>query len=520
MRGVVNEPVEAVRIMLAKSLNILHVEDNPGDAGLIRAGLREVSGNLNRIVLVERIEDALAALASEQFDIVLCDVDLPDSAGMSSVVRIIELAKETPVIVLSGTDDPEFEREAIRYGVQEFVVKGTLSGDALARLIRHAIERQRLQLTIDDNVAQLAAMNDQFRRMISDNADAMIVFDAEGFVRFANPAAEELYGVEAGALVDRRIPDVPLAGPPQADVELVAGHGRKLVADMRLMPTFWDGEPGFLVTLRDISGRKQTEFALRMAAETAEKANRAKSAFLASMSHELRTPLNSIIGFAEMMQGQPFGPLGAPKYAEYVSVIEMSGRHLLNLISDLLDLSRAEAGRLELHETQFEFAGLIDDCIACVDLAARKQGLSVNASVAPGIVVADQVKLKQVVLNLLSNAIRFTDRGGAISVRAGHSPRGELEVSVSDTGIGIPADALSRIFEVFTQANFDYSRDREGTGLGLALCKAIVELHGGEIGVESTPNMGTEVTFRLPSRRVLRPGIVRENRAATTAGLE
>jgi signal transduction histidine kinase len=231
-----------------------------------------------------------------------------------------------------------------------------------------------------------------------------------------------------------------------------------------------------------------------------EGANRHKSEFLANMSHELRTPLNAIIGFSEVLLERMFGDLTA-KQEEYLQDVLASGRHLLSLINDILDLSKVEAGRMDLELTAFDLRLALENALTLVRERAARHGLSVGLHVEPGVgeIVGDERKVKQVLLNLLSNAVKFTPPGGRIDVRAGLA-EGAVEVAVTDTGIGIAPEDQEAIFEEFRQVGADYARKREGTGLGLTLARKLVELHGGRLWVESEPGRGSTFTVTLPRR--------------------
>jgi signal transduction histidine kinase/GTP-sensing pleiotropic transcriptional regulator CodY len=231
-----------------------------------------------------------------------------------------------------------------------------------------------------------------------------------------------------------------------------------------------------------------------------EIANQHKSAFLANMSHELRTPLNAVIGFSEMLAARYFGDL-TEKQAEYVTDIHASGKHLLSLINDILDLSKIEAGRMELEAAEFDLRAALDNALTLVRERAQRGGvaLTLEADPALGPFEGDERKLKQVVLNLLSNAVKFTPRGGAVRVAAKRVD-GHVEIAVSDTGVGIAPADQEAIFEAFRQVGTDVTRKREGTGLGLALTRRFVELHGGTIRVESAVGKGSTFTITLPVR--------------------
>jgi signal transduction histidine kinase len=230
-----------------------------------------------------------------------------------------------------------------------------------------------------------------------------------------------------------------------------------------------------------------------------EAASRHKSEFLANMSHELRTPLNAVIGFSEVLLQRMFGELNA-KQDEYLKDIYASGQHLLSLINDILDLSKIEAGRMELALAPFHLPSAVENAVTLVRERAARHGIALHLDLDPrlGELVGDERKVKQVLLNLLSNAVKFTPEGGRISVRAGQRD-GRVEISVTDTGIGIAPGDQAAIFEEFRQVGSD-ERKREGTGLGLTLAKKFVELHGGRIWVESEPGRGSTFAFTLPGQ--------------------
>jgi len=229
-----------------------------------------------------------------------------------------------------------------------------------------------------------------------------------------------------------------------------------------------------------------------------EAASRHKSEFLANMSHELRTPLNAVIGFSEVLLQRMFGALNA-KQDEYLKDIYASGQHLLSLINDILDLSKIEAGRMELTPAPFHLPSALENAVTLVKERASRHGIALQLDLDPqlGELVGDERKVKQVLLNLLSNAVKFTPEGGCISLKASRTD-GAVEIAVTDTGIGIAPEDQAAIFEEFRQVGSDDARKQEGTGLGLTLAKKFVELHGGRISVQSELGRGSNFTFTLP----------------------
>ena len=233
----------------------------------------------------------------------------------------------------------------------------------------------------------------------------------------------------------------------------------------------------------------------------AEEANQAKSKFLANMSHELRTPLNAIIGFSEIMESSMFGPLGSDKYGEYCRDIHQSGQYLLEVINDILDMSKIEAGRIRLDAEQIELEPFLNDAMRVVSGRANDKRLKLTARLGRGIrLTADHRLLKQIVLNLLSNAVKFTPEGGRVTIRA-RATSGWVSISLADTGIGIPEEALARLGRPFEQVESQLTKSHQGSGLGLAIARSLTELHHGAMRIRSTPGIGTMVLLRLPIRR-------------------
>ena len=263
-----------------------------------------------------------------------------------------------------------------------------------------------------------------------------------------------------------------------------------------------DGGSVGIVT--DITELKQREFALQEAKDVADRANKAKTSFLANMSHELRTPLNAIIGFSEIMVAQLMGPLGSDRYAEYAADIHQSGKLLLALINDILDMAKIEAGRLELSEEVVRLDAVTADVVRMLRHRAAEGGVELSYDLPPGncLVRADERMLRQILLNLLSNAVKFTPAGGRVTVALAHDTAGGLQVRISDTGIGIAPEDIDRVMQPFVQLENHLQRRYEGTGLGLSLVKAMVELHGGSFRLLSEAGFGTTAVVTLPPERV------------------
>ncbi len=371
----------------------------------------------------------------------------------------------------------------------------------------------------------------QAERRLSDAIDsvseAFVLWSRNGRLLMCNDTFRTTFNVEARLLKP---------GSPREAVEQVMAMAVKSrerlsgvagASEVELYDGRWlhlserqTADGGVVVTATDISALKRQETVLlqnqqrlqenakalaelaekhQIASETAESASRAKSEFLANMSHELRTPLNAIIGFSEIMQREMFGPLGDRRYKEYSGDILSSGQHLLALINDILDMSKIEAGKLTLRPEPLDLTEIAEDVVRLVRTRAEAGGLTLAIEV-PDLpaVDADYRALKQILLNLLSNAVKFTPRGGRIEISAAARKDGRVRVSVRDTGIGIAEADLSRLAKPFEQIENQHSKTQQGTGLGLALTKSLVEGHGGVLEIDSRPGIGTTVSFSLP----------------------
>ncbi len=283
------------------------------------------------------------------------------------------------------------------------------------------------------------------------------------------------------------------------DITKIKLHEQKLI----------EGEKRRIATINDLRQSQQAlerqtdelaDLAQKYAEEKtrAEEANQAKSKFLANMSHELRTPLNAIIGFSEIMESAMFGPLGAEKYTEYSRDIRESGQYLLDVINDILDMSKIEAGSLHFSPENVELDHILSDSMRVVGGRANEKSLTLNSQIAPGITLhADRRALKQIALNLLSNAVKFTPDGGAVTVR-GRVRGGMVTIAIKDNGIGIPKDALRKLGRPFEQVESQLTKRHQGSGLGLAIAKSLADMHGGAMRIRSALGRGTMVVVRLP----------------------
>jgi len=340
---------------------------------------------------------------------------------------------------------------------------------------------------------------------------------------FVSPRVHDALGFHPREIIGRSLNDLPEQPTPKLislatskrhapfrDVEIAIKHrgGASLLFRLNGLPVYCPDSGGFLGyrgTAENITALRQREEALIGAKESAELANRAKTEFLANMSHELRTPLNAVIGFSEIMESELLGPLGSAQYKSYAADIHESAQHLLTLINDILDVAKIEAGAHELREEVVDPVDVVGAVERLVAERAKRAGLDLSIDMPEGLprLKADERKLKQVLLNLMSNAIKFTPDGGRVALAARQNANGSFVFEVSDTGIGIAAEDIPRAFAPFEQVDSRLSRQFEGTGLGLPLSAGFVKLHGGTLDLKSQPGVGTRAIVTLPIERVL-----------------
>ena len=418
---------------------------------------------------------------------------------------------------------------ARRADASEFPVDITLSpldtkdGPQVMCVIRDMTERKR----IEEDLRRQA-------QLIEASHDAIIVREPGGRILQWNAGAEEIYGwtaAESLGQVTHRLfqtgfpvsleeveSALDLGGRWDGELRHTRRDGVRIAVESRhILVRAPDETPvAVLETNRDITLRKEAEAAvgalntklgaankeLELRNREVERANRMKSEFLASMSHELRTPLNAIIGFSDLLAEQTAGALSS-KQQRFVNHIQQGARHLLALINDILDLSKVEAGRLELNRENVSVGTVLADVLTGIRASAAAKNIVVHSSIGPDVTVfADRIRFKQILFNLLNNAVKFTPDGGRIWVEATER-RGRLTVSVSDTGLGIPIEEQEAIFDAFHQASATTKGIKEGTGLGLAITRRLVEEHGGRIWVESEPGKGARLSFTMPAGRAL-----------------
>jgi signal transduction histidine kinase len=382
---------------------------------------------------------------------------------------------------------------------------GPQQGDESARTDRRRRERRA------------GSWTSVLRQIVERLPDGIVIVADDGRIRFANPAAETLFGRSARALVGEDF-GYALASGEHTEIEVVRPKGETVVAELRLVRIDWEGDAASLVSLRDITDRREAEERAKLLIEEqrarieAESASQAKSEFLAMMSHELRTPLNAILGYTELLDLGLTGPI-TDAQRQQLRRIGASGRHLLGLVNEVLDLARVEAGRLTVRHDVHALIPIVESALVLAGPLAEERGLTLRppGDALGGVAfVGDEDRTRQILVHLLANAAKFTPSGGSISIEiddAASPPPGArvqlasqwLSVCVTDTGVGIAPDQLETIFAPFVQGQGGHTRDRDGSGLGLTISRRLARLMGGDITVSSRPGKGSTFTLWLPA---------------------
>ncbi len=483
------EPCEAM-LSFGEVHDIVHPEDDD----LFDLANRIVAGEIDHIDQVLRMRHADGRWVWMRARAQVVD---PDAAEIQLIGIAVDVTEQRHLALRSEAADLRL-RTAIENITESFVL-----WDAADRLVMCNSKYQH-----DNGLSDRNVMPGTPRAAVE---AAMLAFAAER--RLAN-----VNGPKAGVTFERRLADGRWLQVNElktrdggtvsvgSEITQIKQHQEKLV----------DSERRLMATIHDLSlARRAEEERARELVELnrkyvqekdrAEAANQAKSEFLANMSHELRTPLNAIIGFSELMQQGLFGPLGCDRYEEYASDINSSGKYLLGVINDILDMSKIEAGQFSIDREEIDLNPLISETVRVVSLQAAEKDITVETRIAEAMTLnADRRAIKQIVINLLSNAVKFTGQGGHIVVKA-RKTAGAMTLTIEDNGCGIPKQALSKLGRPFEQVQNQFSKSHTGSGLGLAISRSLAELHGGALKIRSTEGSGTIVSVRIPARKAATP---------------
>ncbi len=488
----------------------------------------------------DRPQSALDAFATSPPDLVITDFNMPELDGAAFIrhIRGIPACVDVPVIVITAYEDRDLRYQALEAGATDYLLSPVDHHEFRVRS-RNLLTLRRQQLLLKARASSLEEqMVEESRRhqdalreshelllrvidavpvtVVATDRYGRYVFVNDWFVRSTGKKAAAIIGQRPDAVSndqhaseeterDRRIiAGLEQPGSCEETVKTPKGEERVLLTTKALLKD-QAGRPMLVVTVAlDITERKEAELTLVAAKEEAELASRSKSEFLANMSHELRTPLNAIIGFSQVMADEVMGPMGSPRYTGYARDICASAQHLLGIISDILDVSKLEAGKVELDEEEAEIPQIVRDVLQLVAERARALDIAIDTDIAPLLprYRVDSLKLKQVLLNLITNAIKFSHPGGHVELSA-RLAKNELEIVVTDHGIGMDKMEIETAVTRFGQVASTWSRRHAGTGLGLPLAIGLVELHGGRLTIESVKDAGTTVRVFLPAARAV-----------------
>jgi PAS domain S-box-containing protein len=443
--------------------------------------------------------------------------DMDESGGQSG--RVVAVCADDRLVPVTA------RLQSIRFDDSTALMLALIAQPVESVKVTAEVEAQTQAPIQTGENARLKVEVDELRSILETATDGVVILDSDGDIRSMNRAASALFNFDD--METRGKPFVMLfahesqksildylSGLAGHGVASVLNDGREVIgreASGGFLPLFMtigrlNSSNGYCAVIRDITQWKRTEEELRNAKRAAETANAHKTDFLARVSHEIRTPLNAIIGFADMMANEHFGPVGHPRYGEYAHDIVRSGRHVLDIVNDLLDISKIEAGEMELDFASVGLNDMVQAAVSIVQPQANGQRVIIRTALSQAVpnVVADGRSIKQIALNILANAIRYTPSGGQIIVSTSYEANGSVTLRIRDTGIGMSRSELEQAMKPFRQVSTGTPRSRgDGTGLGLPLTKAMVDANRAQFAISSTPNEGTLVEVTFPSPRVL-----------------
>lgn len=512
------------------SEKILVVDDTPANLSLLQ-DILEKKGFDVRCALSGQW--ALQAIERERPDLILLDIAMPEMDGfeLCSKLKNEEATRDVPVIFISARSGNEDKIRGFELGAADYITKPFFEAEILAR-IRTQLDGARYQAElkelnnallhkVEDRTKQLIKSEHRFRAAADTANDAIVSINVDGLVVSWNRSAERIFGYKEDGIVGQawrslfiqQHPDIndPLIEAaatsdksqdhyiPREFIALSKG-GKHIPVEITLSTWLAGGERFFTAIVRDITERKKAEEILKEALIRAESASKTKSQFLEIMSHELQTPLNAIVGLSEVMTSRRDRP-GEFSYEELAKHIYSAGINLSKLLADILELSNVETGNTPVNSVELKLSEVLEDCRMMFEPKALESGLKYKVSIADSLPAlrADRVRVKQILMNLIGNAIKFTQEGGAITVKAETNDTGGIMLTVSDTGIGIAAEDIPLAMEKFVQIDRGGEKNpHEGSGLGLALSKAFAELHGGTLSIKSELGVGTDVCVSFP----------------------
>ena len=456
---------------------------------------------------------------NSELDLILWDAHQTQLELTEAINLLSRNNLNTPLVVINGEPDTSAIVAAIKVGATDYLTSEEL--DRLPVAVKEALDESKTCSRLAKCTAQSER---QLQKLITENADGIIVVNERGVVQFVNPAALELFSKSQAELIGEPL-GFPVVNGDYLEVDIPQCTQEILVAQMRVSQIQWQGADAYIVSLRDITQLKQAEEERVKLLKEAQAANRAKDEFLAVLSHELRTPLNPIVGWSQMLAKGNLSPTQIQKGAK---IIQRNAELQTQLIEDILDISRIIRGKLELQVAPVNLATVINNAIDTVNLAAEAKSIQINTNLDPniGLVRGDSTRLQQAIWNLLSNAVKFTPDGGKVDVNlttVGPENRSLVyaRIQIKDSGKGIDSEFLPHIFDYFRQAESSKNRSEGGLGLGLAIVRRLVELHGGKVTATSAGlGKGATFTILLPILKTSQKKPSRLNRPQSSKNFE
>ena len=506
-------------------IRVLLIEDQEEDYLLTRRMLSRARDQVFDLRWADSWQTGIEVIRECAHDVCLLDFRLGGGDGLELLRESREIGCKAPVILLTGVSDYQLDVEAMELGAADFLVKDQITPELLERSIRYAMAQASAMDELQRQQEQICASELQFRCVVQSAGDAIILSDENAKVLFWNRAAEVIFGYSEeeiiGAPVEVLLPEryrerhragferFRVTGRSQmigTTVELEGLRKDGTVFPLELSLASWTSGNGTMLTaiIRDITERQRAE-ELRRAKEAAEEANRAKSASLARISHELRTPLHAIIGFTNLVLQNTAGNL-SDQDIDFLERILLNAKDQLQLINGILDLSKVEAGRMDLQVERVAIDSLVRDVVKQLEAESRSPNVDVVLRLPPRVkpTRTDPQKLKQVLMNIVDNALKFTKEGTVtIDLIVNTTDMQPIRIDVTDTGVGMPADRISEIFEPFRQIQTESKSHPSGTGLGLSICRSLCDLMGYRLEVNSERGRGSTFSVVLAERNRL-----------------
>jgi signal transduction histidine kinase len=461
--------------MSNKTIKILIIEDKKTDYIIVRDMLNETNTDF-QLEWADKLQTGMERLNHKGVDLVLMDLSLPDGYGLDALVQLHAKHFKVPIVILTALDDESVARMVIRRGAQDYIVKEQISSDVLHRVIRYAIERKRVEHELEVSRAS-------FHNIVEKSTDGIIIVDNKGIVRFINSTGAIFFGQKKEELIEKSF-KITIETDNSSEIDIIRTNWERGIGEMRVAETNWEGESAYLVSIRDITANKELD--------------KLKDEFIGNVSHELRTPLTSV---RESVSQVLDGILGktTSKQRKFLSICLRNTDRLKRILDNLLDISKIEAGKVELSRERIDISNLVKGVISSFIPQAQNKGLELKQNILKekAEVYADKDKVIEVFNNLISNSLKFTEKGHIEVLILKKDDY--IECSVTDTGKGIAKENLPKIFDKFQQFGRLNNVEEKGTGLGLSISKGIVNLHDGDIWVESKLNTFTKFTFTLPA---------------------